>query len=688
MWSAVLSFDSVPRGELPPPAPGNFFGRDELVEMVVELAESLKPVALIGAGGIGKTSTALTVLHHKRVKERFGENRRFIRCDKFPASRTHFLSRLSRVVGVGVENPEDLTPLRPILSSREMFIVLDNAESILDPNGASAKEIYSVVEELCQFDTICVLITSRITTVPPRCRRPEVPTLSMEAACDIFYGIYSNSRRSSVINDLLQRLDFHALSITLLATTASHNGWDYDRLAKEWETQREQVLRTDYNESLAATLELSLASPTFHSLGPDARDLLGVVAFFPQGINENNLDWLFPTISDRKNIFDKFCVLSLTYRSNGFVTMLAPIRDYLCPQDPQSFVLLCATRDCYFSRLSVDVYPDKPGFGEARWIVSEDLNVEHLLYEFTSIDLDRDDIWDISYSFMEHLFWHKPRQTILKLKIEALPDDHHSKPRCLIMLSRLFEQFGNEAGRKRLLTHALELTRRSGDDQQVAETLKYLSDVNRLLDLHEEGIRQAKEALEIFERNRDTERQIECMDYLAWSLLADEQFDAAEDVASRAMDLISATGQEFLLCQLHRILGRVYRSKGKKKKAIHHFETALKIASTFDWHHQLFWIHCGLSRLFLGEHEFDDANTHVEQAKSHTFDRPYNLGHAMQLQAKVWYAQHRLEDSKSEALCALDIFEELGSTEDAGSCRRFLQKVERAIKNRFTPSQR
>jgi hypothetical protein len=116
----------------------------------------------------------------------------------------------------------------------------------------------------------------------------------MEAACDIFYDIYDDGGRSDIIDDLLRRLDFHALSITLLATTASHNMWDYDRLAKEWDIHRAQVLRTDYNESLAATIELSLASPTFQKLGPDARELLGVIAFFPQGIDENNLDWFFP----------------------------------------------------------------------------------------------------------------------------------------------------------------------------------------------------------------------------------------------------------------------------------------------------------------------------------------------------------------------------------------------------------
>jgi tetratricopeptide (TPR) repeat protein len=680
LWvSTALRFHSVPLGELPPPAPRDCFGRGELIEKVVGFAESIRPIALIGAGGIGKTSIALAVLHHNRIKERFGGNRRFIRCDQFSASHTHFLARLSKVIGAGVENPEDLTPLRPFLSSNEMLIILDNAESILDPKGTNAEEIYSVVDELCQFETISLLITSRITTVPPRCRRPEIPTLSMEAACDIFYDIYSDRGRSCIIDDLLKRLDFHALSITLLATTASHNSWDYDRLAMEWDTQRAQVLRMDYNKSLAATIELSLASPTFRSLGPNARDLLAVVAFFPQGINEKSLGWLLPTLSNGKDTFDKFCVLSLTYRNNGFVTMLAPIRDYLGPQDPRSSPLLCATRDHYFNRLSAGVGPGRPGHGEGRWIVSEDVNVEHMLDVSTAIDPGRDNTWATCYRFVEHLYWHKPRHTILRSKIEALPDDHPSKTQSLRRLSQLLGQVGNYTEQKRLLTHALELVRWQGGGSQLGYTLQQLSGVNRLLNRYEEGIQQAREALEIFKRMGDTRWQMQCSSDLAWLLFQDKQLDAAESVASRAIHLVAESGQEVLVCRLHRVLGKIFQSKGERKEAIHHFETAIRIATPFNWHDTLFWNHFALAMLFRDEDEFDEASTHTKQAKSHAVDNALQLGRAMQMQAEVWYRQHRLEEAKSEALHALEIYEKLGAAGYASGCKSLLQKVEQVM---------
>ena len=668
---------SSTHGESPPPPPRACYGRDELIEKVVGLAECLEPVALIGAGGIGKTSIALSVLHHNRIKKRFGYNRRFIRCDQFPASCPHLLSRLSKVIGAGIENAEDLTLLRPFLSSKEMILILDNAESILDPQGTDAREIYSVVEELSRFSNICLCITSRISTVPPHYKRPVISTLSMESACDIFYSTYDNGGRSDVISDLIRQLDFHPLSITLLATTASHNMWNYHRLAKEWNVHRVQVLRTDYNESLAATVELSLGSPTFRKFGPDARDLLGAIAFFPQGVNEDNLDWLFPTIPDRRVIFDKFCVLSLTYRGNGFITMLAPIRDYLYPSDPKSSPLLCATKGYYFSRLSVNVNPERPGFEEGRWIVLEDVNAEHLLNVFTSIDTESDDVWNVCRNFFRHLYWYKCRYTTLGPKIEGLPDDHHFKPRALLQLSRLAQSVGNHVEQRRLLTQSLKLERERENDFEVAIILMRLSIANRGVGLHEEGMRQAREAVGICQRLGKVMEEANSWRRLARILHADNQLDGAEEAATRAISLFPEKGEEFKLCQTHRTLGTIYVEKGEGGKAFDHFEKALGIATTFKWPDQLLWINDSLATLSLNEGRLDDANSYIEQAKKHVAGNEYYLGRVMERHAEILHRQGKLDDAASEFLGALKIYGELGASQDGGRCEKRLQELER-----------
>ena len=145
------------------------------------------------------------------------------------------------------------------------------------------------VDELTRFSNICLCITSRISTIPPDCRIINVPTLSTEAAQDAFYRVYGHDERSNSINDVLEQLDGHPLSITLLATVAQQNQWDASRLAVEWGKQRTGVLRTQHSQ------------------------ILEVVAFLPQGVNEKNIDWLFTTIPDVQNMLDRFCILSLAY---------------------------------------------------------------------------------------------------------------------------------------------------------------------------------------------------------------------------------------------------------------------------------------------------------------------------------------------------------------------------------------
>ena len=556
-----------------------------------------------------------------------------------------------------------------------MLLVLDNAESILDPQGPSAREIYADVDELAQSTNICLLITSRISTIPPNCEMFEIPILSLEAARDTFHRIYKHDGRSSSIDGVLEQLDFHPLSITLLATVARQNKWSAEKLVAEWARQRTAVLGTKHSRSLAATIELSLASPMFQELGPDAREFLEAVAFFPQGVNEKNIHWLFPTIPDAPRMLDEFCVLSLTYRNDGFVTMLAPLRDHLRPKDPLSSPLLNTTKECYLARLSGEIQPGKPGFEEARWITSEDVNAEHLLDVFTTINRNSETVWDACNRFMAQLNWHKPRLVTLGPKIEALPDNHPSKPRCLFELARLFNSVGNFTDKKRLLDYVLTLWRGRGNGFQAAQTLSTLSDTNQRMGLYEEGIQQAKEASGIFEQLGESVAQAECLINLAWLLMRTKQLEAAEETALHAIDLLPGEGEPMWVLECHRVLGKIYQTKGKTKKAVHHFEAALGIASALHDTVCLFWVCSDLAGVFTRQGRYSDAQTHLEQAKSLATDR-YLLARTSFLQAMLWYEQDMFGGARSEALAALEAFEKLGSVADAEVTRRILQQID------------
>ena len=164
---------------------------------------------------------------------------------------------------------------------------------------------------------------------------------------------------------------------------------------------------------------------------------------------------------------------------------------------------------------------------------------------------------------------------------------------------------------------------------------------------------------------------------LAYVLCDDEQFDAAEEAASHAINLLPEKGEQYRVCQGHRALGNIYQSKGNTERAVHHFEVAIEIASSLNLDNELFWLNYSLSKL-SSEGRLDDAHAQIERAKLHAVNDTYLLAWASQLQAVFWNKQRMFEEAKSEALRALGMFEKLGATNDAENTRNLLGWIDRS----------
>ena len=80
--------------------------------------------------------------------------------------------------------------------------------------------------------------------------------------------------------------------------------------------------------------------------------------------------------------------------------------------------------------------------------------------------------------------------------------------------------------------------------------------------------------------------------------------------------------------------------------------------------------------LFRNEGKFDDAYSHIERAKFYAAGNLLDLGCATEHQARILFMQGRLEEARSEALCAADLYGKVGAVEGSEECRRLSQQIE------------
>jgi len=308
-----------------PQPPAVFFAREGMVNELLDLVEQFLSFSLFGAGGLGKSSIALTLLHHDRVKIKFGRNRHFVRCDDLANSSGGFLERLSNAIGI--PRMVDVTQLRSHLGPSPLLLVFDGVDSVLDPLATGAAETARTIEEIGQCRDVCLLTTGRLNAEIPGFCRVEVPTLSEDGAQDTFYSL-CHVGRSSAVNDLIAKLDFHPLSINLLASVVHEKNWDEPTLSKAWGDDKTSILEMCHRQCLKDVVESSVRTPSIQGLGTTARNALEAIAVFPDGAKESMLHGMFPGIPGIGEAVAVLCKFSLLYRKDGFVKMLSPFQFY------------------------------------------------------------------------------------------------------------------------------------------------------------------------------------------------------------------------------------------------------------------------------------------------------------------------------------------------------------------------
>ncbi|KAJ7857001.1 hypothetical protein B0H13DRAFT_1902421 [Mycena leptocephala] len=306
-----------------PSEPKIFHGRNsELSDILQLFSQGTPKIAILGAGGMGKTSLARAVIHHKEITQRYSQQRFFVACD--PAATQ---VELAALIGahVGLKPGKDLT--RPIIqyfsSSSKSLLILDNLETLWEPVESRGK-----IEEFCH----CSLITMRGAERPAKVAwthpfLPLLKPLEQAAARQTFIDIADNRHDPNEVDKVLSLTDNLPLAISLIAHLVDSEGCSH--VLSCWEEEKTSLISEGYDRTsnLDLSISLSLSSPR---LNPHSKDLLSLLSMLPDGLSDVELVQSKLPIDDILGCKASLIRTTLAYSDeHKRLKALVPIREYM-----------------------------------------------------------------------------------------------------------------------------------------------------------------------------------------------------------------------------------------------------------------------------------------------------------------------------------------------------------------------
>ncbi|KAJ7051712.1 P-loop containing nucleoside triphosphate hydrolase protein, partial [Mycena amicta] len=347
-----------------PSKPKIFCGRDTELDQILRAFTSSSPspshprIAILGPGGIGKTSLAKAVLHDPDIAGRYDKQRYFVTCD---AANTRGGIAEMVASNLGLKPSKDAT--RPVVRhlkamTSPCFLVLDNLETAWERQEERA-EVEEFLALLAEVESVALLITMRGAERPAGVQwsRPFLPPLaplSQTAARQMFVDIADHTEEDQDLEDVLRLTDNLPLAITLLAHLVDSEGCA--TVLARWENEKTLLVSDGYdrNSNLNLSIQLSLSSPRI-ALLPQCAELLGLLALSPDGVSDVELQLMNLPIHDVLRCKTALLRTALAYNTEqNRLKVLVPIQEYILRFEPPGRALVRAALRHYLNLLELD----------------------------------------------------------------------------------------------------------------------------------------------------------------------------------------------------------------------------------------------------------------------------------------------------------------------------------------------
>ncbi|KAJ7195923.1 P-loop containing nucleoside triphosphate hydrolase protein, partial [Mycena pura] len=330
-----------------PSMPKIFHGRESELSDILQLFTQGSPrIAILGAGGMGKTSLARAVLHHPDLSLKYGECRVFVACD-VASTLAELVTLIANYLGLKPGKSPTQQIIHHFMSRPPTLLMLDNVETAWEP-AVSRSEIEEFLSLLTDIQHLALIVTMRGAERPAKVHwtRPFIQPLqplTHDAAQKMFRDIAGEMHDGNDVDKILHLTDNMPLAIDLMAHLVDSEGCA--TVLSWWDTEKTSLVSDGYDRrsNLDMSIALSLSSPRVASRVLAACQTIArpLLAILPDGLSDIELrQCSFPI----QNIFE--CKVTLLRTSLAYSTsqnrlkVLVPIREHIQRYYPAQLVIV------------------------------------------------------------------------------------------------------------------------------------------------------------------------------------------------------------------------------------------------------------------------------------------------------------------------------------------------------------
>lgn len=657
-----------------PNTPQIFFGREaeltQIVNMVISgVASRPARIAILGPGGYGKTTLANAVLTHDRIREYFGDARRFVTCESIYSSEV-LLIELGKTLRV-LDGPPHALWLRiqTALSLRESILCLDNFESPWDQSSEVKHSVEELLSRITVLYHVTLLITMRGAERPARTHWSQpflepLDTFGCAAARQVWQAIAGNYDEHSA--KLTAAVDNVPLAVDLLAHLSQMT--PPVLLWEEWNSKQTKLVQMGQMHRLSNmeySVQLSIDCQRMKA-NPPAKNLLGVLSILLDGLHIKQLKQFQEMlvgldITSCLRTLQQCSLINLTEERY----QLHPIVRHVCKN--QSLMLpvhRANLEDFYIHLASNSIDPSPEMYGE---IVLGVNNIKAVLLSLLmSCHKDQSKLIEATVNltwFQIRIGDHSDKLISQAVCfVQQTQGAIHLLIKCLMMWGVIYKEARNVELAKEKLKEAERLCKCYFDIEGLlyGDVLMYLGDTYSLQDAINEASACYQTSLKVFEKEHDIFGQATILTCLGSIYIRQGGWDKAI-TSYKSVILLKQSHENQVDCRTlgsaHRGLAETYIKQNNLVEAEAEIQKALEFYKPLNEILGQGNSYLSLGRLYLKLKQPDNAIAACQMALEFhvSVNDPWNQGHDHCELGNIYLFLGKLEEAENSYMTALEL---------------------------------